>query len=115
MANLVFVKTGIELQKFAFQNQITFTSFVDDLTFSAPLDFKDKVGYIINAIQKDGYKISHSKTNYKTKNPMVTGLIVKNNNLALPNSFKIKLIEPVDKTEEQKKGFALYADRVKKA
>lgn len=115
MANLVFVKTGVKLHEFATQHQITFTSFVDDLTFSAPSDFKDKAGYIIDAIQADGYKISHNKTNYKTKNPIVTGLVVKNNNLALTNTFKIKLAETSDKTEAQQKGLILYADRVKKA
>ncbi len=115
MANLVFVKTGAKLQEFAALHEITFTSFVDDLTFSAPIDFKEKVADIISAIQTDGYKISHSKTNYKTKNPTVTGIIVKNNNLALTNTFKIKLSEVSDKTEEQKKGLTLYADRVKSA
>ncbi len=115
IANLVFVKTGKKLNKFAQILGITFTSFVDDLTFSAPADFKNKVQFIIETIQNDGFKISHKKTNYKTKNPIVTGIVVKNNNLALSNTFQIKLQNIVGKTPEQINGLMRYAHRVKKA
>jgi RNA-directed DNA polymerase len=112
IANLVFVKTGRKLQEFAKENFITFTSFVDDLTFSAPVDFKSRAQYIINTLIDDGFKISHNKTFYKTKNPVVTGLIVKNNRLDLTGSFKIKLQITEGKTEAQIKGLKLYAKRV---
>ena len=115
VANLVFVKTGKKLQEFATKNQITFTSFVDDLTFSAPSDFKDICPFIITVLQQDGFRISHSKTNYKTKNPVVTGIVVKNNNLSLPESFKIKLQEIQEKTEQQILGLQRYEKRVKNA
>jgi RNA-directed DNA polymerase len=39
IANLVFVKTGRNLDRFARKHNITFTSFIDDLTFSSPHDF----------------------------------------------------------------------------
>jgi RNA-directed DNA polymerase len=112
---LVFVKTGQKLQLFAKENRITFTSFVDDLTFSAPIDFKNKAQFIIDTLIEDGFKISHNKTFYKTKNPVVTGLVVKNNRLGLTDSFKIKLNITEGKTEAQIKGLVLYASRVKAA
>lgn len=112
ISNLVFIKTGKILEQFAIENGITFTSFIDDLTFSAPIDFKDKAHFIIDAIQADGFRISHGKTNYKTKNPLVTGVVVKNNNLALPDSYKIKLQNLDGKTDDQKRGLALYAKKV---
>jgi len=115
IANLVFVKTGKKLNVFAQQLGLTFTSFIDDLTFSAPANFKDEVQFIITTIQEDGFKVSHKKTNYKTKKPMVTGIVVKNNNLALPNTFRIKLQNTAGKTVEQINGMARYAERVKKA
>ncbi|MEO7922150.1 MAG: reverse transcriptase family protein [Chitinophagaceae bacterium] len=115
LANLVFIKTGKKLQEFAAENKLTFTSFIDDLTFSAPIDFKTKANFIIDTLQKDGFRISHSKTNYKTKNPTVTGIVVKNNNLAITPSYKIKILDISGKTEEQIRGLNLYADRVKKA
>lgn len=112
IANLVFIKTGNKLQTFAIQNGLTFTSFVDDLTFSAPYDFKEKSNCLLDVIKADGFLISHKKTNYKTKNPMVTGIIVKNNNLDLPTNFKGKLIDSINYSETQIKGLKLYIDRV---
>jgi RNA-directed DNA polymerase len=111
IANLVFIKTGKRLQKFATDNNLTFTSFVDDLTFSSPVDFKDKTQYILDAVVADGFKISHKKTNYKSKLPTVTGIIVKNNNLDLPKEFKSKL---KDKNQSKKSldGIERYHDRV---
>lgn len=112
-ANLVFIKTGKELSKFAKEYGLTFTSFVDDLTFSAPVDFKLEAHRIIEIVLSDGFKISHDKTYYKTKNPVVTGVVVKNNNLDLTETYKIKLRETTGKSEEQIKGLILYANRVK--
>jgi RNA-directed DNA polymerase len=115
IANLVFVKTGKKLNEFAQTLGITFTSFIDDLTFSAPADFKDNVQFIIDTIQNDGFRISHKKTNYKTKNPVVTGIVVKNNNLDLTDTFQIKLQNIEGKTPEQIAGLMGYADRVRNA
>ena len=111
VANLVFVKTGKRLQEIAKENNLTFTSFVDDLTFSCPTDFKDKIQDILDAVVEDGFKISHKKTNYKTKLPTVTGIIVKNNNLDLPKEFKDKM---KDKTQSKERvtGLERYPDRV---
>jgi len=111
VANLVFVKTGKRLQQIAKENNLTFTSFVDDLTFSSPTDFKDKIQDILNAVIEDGFKISHKKTNYKTKLPTVTGVIVKNNNLDLPKNYKDKMKDETQSMERQT-GLKRYHDRV---
>ncbi|MDZ4808792.1 MAG: reverse transcriptase family protein [Bacteroidota bacterium] len=111
VANLVFVKTGKRLQEFATENKLTFTSFVDDLTFSSPVDFKDKTQFILDAVIADGFKISHKKTNYKSKLPTVTGIIVKNNNLDLPREFKNKLKDKTQ-TKERLDGLERYHNRV---
>lgn len=111
VANLVFVKTGKRLQEFAALNNLTFTSFVDDLTFSSPTDFKEKTQSILDAVIADGFKISHKKTNYKSKLPSVTGIIVKNNNLDLPKKFKDKLKDKTQ-TKERLDGLDRYHDRV---
>jgi len=111
VANLVFVKTGKRLQQFATDNNLTFTSFVDDLTFSSPVDFKAKTQFILNAVVADGFKISHKKTNYKSKLPTVTGIIVKNNSLDLPKEFKDKLKDKTQ-TKERLDGLERYHMRV---
>ena len=111
VANLVFVKTGKRLQEIAIENSLTFTSFVDDLTFSSPTDFKDKIQDILDAVVEDGFKISHKKTNYKSKLPTVTGIIVKNNNLDLPKEFKDKMNDDTQ-SKERLTGLKRYHDRV---
>ncbi len=111
VANLVFVKTGKRLQEIAKENNLTFTSFVDDLTFSSPTDFKDKIQELLDAVVEDGFKISHRKTNYKSKLPTVTGIIVKNNNLDLPKEFKDKMKDETQ-SRERLSGLKRYHDRV---
>ena len=114
VANFVFVKTGKKLLQFSKENKLTFTSFVDDLTFSAPIDFKSKAQFVIQTLQADGFKISHNKTNYKTKMPIVTGVVVKNNKLSLTESFKIKLNNTEGSTPQRIKGLQQYAAKVAK-
>lgn len=111
IANLVFVKTGDNLDEFAKKYQLTYTSFVDDLTFSSPYDFKDKSNEILEMIVKDGFKISHNKTNY-SRTPLVTGVYPMNNYLKLPDAFLDKLKNTELKTEEQVKGLKLYKKKV---
>jgi RNA-directed DNA polymerase len=87
LANLVFRKTGNKIAVFAKENDIKFTSFVDDLTFSSKKCFKDKTSVILDILIKDGYSISHNKTFYKTKNPIITGVICQNNKLKLEHHY----------------------------
>lgn len=113
IANLVFVKTGTNLLEFAKQHNITFTSFIDDLSFSSPYDFKDSTTIIIGIIEKDGFKISHNKTNY-SRLPLVTGVIPMNNYLRLPSTFFEKLSEKTNKSEAQIKGLQTYKQKIDK-
>ncbi|QHI37800.1 hypothetical protein IMCC3317_31830 [Kordia antarctica] len=113
LANLVFIKTGDILQEFAQENNATFTSFVDDMTFSSAKDFKSKIPQILEIITND-YKISHKKTNY-SRNPNITGLHAMNNHLKLPKSFLSKLESTENKTTEQIAGLRMYKEKVYKA
>lgn len=114
IANLVFIKTGKRLDSFAKENRLTFTTYQDDIYFSSPVDFKILTGRIIELIRADGYLISHKKTYYKTKNPIVTGLIVKNNRLAVKNSFLLKLKDVANKRPEQIQGLKNYLYKIEK-
>lgn len=112
VANLVFIRTGDILQKLSTTYGLTFTSFVDDLTFSSKTDFKDKVPEILDVISQE-FKISHKKTNY-SRNPNVTGLHPMNNHLKLPKSFEEKLLHLHEKTPEQISGLLMYKELVDK-
>ncbi len=112
IANLVFVKTGKNLDSFAKEQSITFTSFIDDLTFSSPNDFKSMTDEILEMVKKDGFKISHNKTNY-SRAPLVTGIHPMNNSLRLPETFDAKL-NSESISPETKKGLLLYRNKVDK-
>lgn len=112
IANLVFVKTGKNLDSFARDQKITFTSFIDDLTFSSPYDFKSMISEILEMIKKDGFKISNNKTNY-SRTPIVTGIHPMNNYLRLPTTFIDKLkLDSI--TPETRKGLLQYKNKVDK-
>jgi RNA-directed DNA polymerase len=110
LANLVFRKTGNILDNFSKENGLTFTSFVDDMTFSSPNDFKEIVPEILDIITAD-FKISHKKTNY-SRNPNITGLHPMNNHLKLPDSFMEKYRKRDEKTPEQKAGILRYKEKI---
>lgn len=119
IANLVFKKTGDKILDFARQNNIKFSIFVDDITLSSKVDFKDKIPHILDILKKDGYKISYQKTFYKTKNPIITGVVCQNNLIKLPNNTykrlkRYQLKQQIDSTFFDKyNGLKLYKDRVK--
>jgi len=121
IANLVFKKTGDKILKFAESNQIKFTTFVDDITLSSKSDFKSQIPEVLEILTNDSYKISHKKTAYKTKNPMITGVICQNDKLKLDNHVykrisrlkKQRQFEPDNTIIENKlKGLSQYRKRV---
>ncbi len=91
IANLVFKPYGEKIAKFAIMNKMKFSMFVDDITISSKYDFKHLVPEIINIIHSSGFKISQRKTHYRTKNPVITGVICQNNRLLAPVEYKKKL------------------------
>lgn len=91
IANLVFKPHGNRLAELALKNNIKFSMFVDDITMSSKKDFKNLIPVILDIIKSSGFSINHRKTHYKTKNPIVTGIICHNNRLLAPNIYKKKL------------------------
>lgn len=63
IANLVFLKTiHAELINFCNKNNITYTRYVDDLTFSSQQDFKSHLNEILSIVTKNDFKLSYRKT-----------------------------------------------------
>jgi len=114
LANLIFVKAGQEIQDYANLNNLTFTTFVDDITLSGKVDFQDHVNIILKIITSKGFKISHNKTFYQTKSPKVTNVIVKNNGLCLAEEYKTRIDAFEDKESSQARGTINYFNRVEK-
>lgn len=112
LANFVFVNTGNKLAKLAEQNNLTFTTFVDDITMSSPDDFKELVPSIIEIIESGGFKINHKKTYYKTKDPIITGVIANQNEIKLSSDTLMRLKREEGRNKNQINGSLRYIDRV---
>jgi len=65
IANLVFLKTDIALIELCNKLGITYTRYVDDLTFSSQQDFKPHLNTILEIVKSGGFNISYRKTKYK--------------------------------------------------
>jgi RNA-directed DNA polymerase len=75
ISNLVFLQTDHRLLLLCKENQITYTRYIDDLTFSSQKDFGALVGGILDIVLGGNFKISRRKTKYEG-HQSVTGLDV---------------------------------------
>jgi len=89
IANLVFLKTDIKIIAFCNEHKLTYTRYIDDLTFSAPQDFKVLLNDILNIVTSDGYNLSYRKTEY-AGNQTITGIKVFLNKIDAPENIKSK-------------------------
>lgn len=89
IANLVFLETDKKLISLCKKHNLTYTRYVDDLTFSSQQDFKLILNDILQIIKDGGFKISYRKTNYKG-NQTVTGIDIFNNFIDAPEKIKVK-------------------------
>ena len=94
IANLVFLKTDEQLIAFCNGNGITYTRYIDDLTFSSSQDFKLLLPELMRIINSSGFRISHRKTFYRG-NQVVTGIPVYNNYIDAPEKIKIEVAKEV--------------------
>lgn len=111
LALLAFKSTGDKLYDYAIQHNLKFSIFVDDITISSKVDFKQLVPDILDIIVSAGYKISHNKTHYSTKNPIITGVKCQNNRIKLPQST-YKRISKLPKDSNSYKGLIMYRKRI---
>jgi RNA-directed DNA polymerase len=89
ISNLVFLKTDIELINFCNKYDITYTRYIDDLTFSSQMDFRELIPVLMKTITKSGFKISFRKTLY-SRNQNITGVDVFLNKIDAPLKIKEK-------------------------
>jgi RNA-directed DNA polymerase len=86
LSNLFFLKTDYALIKLCKENNITYTRYVDDLTFSSSNDFQDLIPTFLAIIKDSGLKISYRKTDYKG-NQNVTGIVVSLHKIDAPKKI----------------------------
>lgn len=81
-----------KLNRIALANQLTFTCYVDDLTFSGS-NLPTGLGRMVeSAVENSGHKLSVKKTRvFKAGQAKhVTGVVIKDNELAVPNARFLK-------------------------
>lgn len=112
IANLVFLKTDIELINFCNKNNITYTRYVDDLTFSSQQDFKSHLNEILSIVTKNDFKLSYRKTQYKG-NQTITGINVFLNKIDAPEKIIEKSKIEIE-TNAEMKPFTNYLTNIRK-
>ncbi|GEO07550.1 reverse transcriptase family protein [Segetibacter aerophilus] len=88
LANLAFAKTAQQLQALVKRHKITFTTFLDDLSFSSMRDFKSLVPDLLKTIRENKFYPHHEKIHYRKNTCEITGLIVGNGKLRLTAETK---------------------------
>lgn len=112
IANIVFLNTDIKLINLCNSNNITYTRYVDDLTFSSQQDFSHLIKEILGIVVLDGFKLSHRKTNYKG-NQTITGIEVFLNKIDAPEKIRQKSKIEIE-TQALTKPFTNYLNNIRK-
>jgi len=112
IANLVFLDTDKELIVFCKKHGITYTRYVDDLTFSSQQDFKQILNEILQIILRSGFKISYRKTKY-SGGQIITGIQVFNNYIDAPPAVKEKAFAEL-KSSSITKPYSNYLNNIRK-
>lgn len=113
IANIVFLQTDEKLIELCERYDITYTRYVDDLTFSSPQNFEAKIPEILNIIMTGGFKINRRKTKFSAKQN-ITGIEVFNNRIDAPSKIKSKM-EEESLTDAPSKPYTNYYTRIQKA
>lgn len=112
IANLVFLETDIKLIEFCNENSITYTRYVDDLTFSSQKDFAHLLNEILQIVLASGFKLSYRKTQYKA-NQIITGVQVYHNKIDAPRSIIEKALLETD-NHPSNKPYSNYLENIRK-
>lgn len=91
IANIVFLPVDKRLIALCKTAGITYTRYVDDLTFSSPKDFRPLISEMLSYVTETGFKISYRKTSYQGEQ-LITGIKVHNNYIDSPDKIKKKVL-----------------------
>jgi RNA-directed DNA polymerase len=112
IANIVFHATDLELISLCERHGITYTRYVDDLTFSSQQDFKHLLNDILHIITTNNFKLSYRKTKYKG-NQTITGIEVFLNKIDAPEPIREKAQQELA-TNAGVKPYTNYLNNIRK-
>jgi RNA-directed DNA polymerase len=113
IANLIFLPCDHELITFCKENSITYTRFVDDLTFSAPIEFRHLTSQLIDIVKSHQFQISYRKTKYHG-NQILTGIEVFNNYIDTPKNIREKAISERQSDQDSHRPYTNYLNSVRR-
>ena len=82
-----------EIQRYAKENDITYSRYADDLTFSSNSEMSQLIPEITSIVNKYDFSINSEKTQtFAYGEPkFITGLVVQNGNVRIPKRYKREL------------------------
>ena len=97
ISNLILRSMDEKLEKFCLKKEITYTRYADDMSFSSNEDIGGLSDEICSIIEEYPFKINQKKICYYQDpyRKIVTGLIVKENEVCIPKKFKRKLKQEI--------------------
>lgn len=113
IANLIFLETDYKLIKFCEKNNIKYTRFVDDLTFSSQIDFRNKLKEILDIIKQSRLRINWRKTKYEGRQ-IVTGILLNPSRIIAPKSILDKVEQEKSLPEGSAKPYTIYKENIDK-
>lgn len=113
LSNIIFLETDYKLISFCKEHDITYTRFIDDLTFSSQKDFQHLIEPILTIILQSGLRISRRKTYYK-KNQTITGINVFLNKIDASENILLKVKEEENLPDDCPKPYTTYRSNIKK-
>lgn len=114
IANLVFMETDLKLIGLCSKHKITYTRFVDDLTFSSTKSFKHLHQRILNIVKGEAntFKISYRKTSYR-REQNITGIDVFKDRIDAPKRI-IEKAEAEVSMNTDRKPYSIYLNNIRK-
>jgi len=112
IANLVFLQTDFLLLELCKKHGLTYTRYVDDLTFSSQQDFRPILKDILKIVTSNDFKLSYRKTKY-SGNQTVTGINVFLNKIDAPDNI-IEKAKVEKATNSDTKPYTNYLNNIRK-
>lgn len=112
VSNIIFLETDLKLIKVCKENDITYTRYIDDLTFSSQKNIQEFIPFFLNTIKESGFKLSYRKTEYKGK-LNVTGIDIFLNKIDAPEKIILKA-EEENISEKKLKPYNNYLNSIRK-
>jgi RNA-directed DNA polymerase len=113
ISNIVFLKTDYQLIELCKAHNITYTRYIDDLTFSSQSDFQNVIGEILDIVLQSGLKISRRKTFYNGSQT-VTGIKIYLHKIDAPEKIITKVKEEETLPDGTVKPYTNYRNNILK-